>query len=311
MSSPDAEVDGSVCYRHPDRTSWTLCQRCGRTICPECQILTPSGVRCPDCVREVGGSVRWEPAAGKPAAKAAPRRKRGPAPLADPGSSPRWVQVLREMVRPGSSAPAATWGIIAAVVLIWIAGFITANLPFLALAASPDASWQIWRYFTSGVVYPAIADPRAIISILLSIVFFLLTAPGVERELGRRRFLVLFFAASAFGAAAMVLAGTAAYGLSGALWGMLGAYLVLVWPSPAMRTRFLILIGIYLLISLLFGGYSLPAIIGGALAGIGATVLFRRYEDRPRSRPSTPYLLISAGVAGLILIAILRTLVLS
>jgi membrane associated rhomboid family serine protease len=150
-----------------------------------------------------------------------------------------------------------------------------------------------------------------VIGLILSVVFFALTAPGVERELGRPRFLVLFFAASAFGAAAMVLAGAVAYGLSGALWGMLGAYLVLVWQHPAMRTRFLILIGIYLLISLLFGGYSLPAIIGGALAGIGATFVFRRYDDRPRSRPSTPYLLVAAGVAAIILIAILRTLVLS
>ncbi len=25
------------CYRHPDRQSFVLCQRCGRTVCPECQ----------------------------------------------------------------------------------------------------------------------------------------------------------------------------------------------------------------------------------------------------------------------------------
>ena len=54
MPATQAETDPSVCYRHPDRTSWTLCARCGRTICPECQILTPEGVRCPECVREAG-----------------------------------------------------------------------------------------------------------------------------------------------------------------------------------------------------------------------------------------------------------------
>ena len=310
MSPPDADVDDSVCYRHPDRASWTLCQRCGRTICPECQILTPGGVRCPDCVREAGGSVRWEPAAPRPAAKSM-KRKRAPVARVSSGDSPRWVETLREMVRPGSSAPAATWGILVAVGLIWIAGFFTANLPFLALAALPDEAWQVWRYFTSAFVYPSIADARPIISLILSVLFFLLTAPGVERQLGRQRFLVLFLASSAFGAAAMVLAGAPGYGLGGALWGMLGAYLVIVWQHPPARTRFLIMMAIYLLISLLFGGYSLPAIIGGALAGVGASVLFRRYEDRPRSNPRTPYLLIAAGVGGIILIAILRVLVLS
>jgi membrane associated rhomboid family serine protease len=215
------------------------------------------------------------------------------------------------MVRPGSSAPTATWSILIAVAVIWIAGFFTANLPFMALAALPDSAWQVWRFFTSGFVYPSIPDVRPIIGIIISALFFVLTAPGVERQLGRQRFLVLFFAASAFGAAAMVLAGAAGYGLGGALWGMLGAYLVIVWPHPAARSRFLILMAVYLLISLLFGGYNLPAIIGGAMAGVGTSVLFRRYDDRPRSNPRTPYLLIAAGVGGLILIAILRVLVLS
>jgi len=239
------------------------------------------------------------------------RRKRAPVERSSSGDSPRWADALREMVRPGSSSPAATWGILAAVTLIWIAGFFTGNLPFLAFAALPDESWQVWRYFTSAFVYPSIADARPIIGLIFSVIFFLLTAPGVERQVGRQRFLVLFFAASAFGAAAMVLAGAPGYGLSGALWGMLGAYLVIVWQHPQARTRFLIMIGIYLLISLLFGGYSLPAIIGGALAGVGASVLFRRYDDRPRSNPRTPYLLIAAGIGGIILIAILRVLVLS
>ena len=55
-----AHDDAGVCYRHPDRHSWVLCERCGRTICPECQIPTPNGVYCPDCVRETSGSApRW------------------------------------------------------------------------------------------------------------------------------------------------------------------------------------------------------------------------------------------------------------
>ena len=53
----------SFCYRHPDRQSYILCQRCGRTICPECQTQAPVGVICPECMREQRASApRTKPA---------------------------------------------------------------------------------------------------------------------------------------------------------------------------------------------------------------------------------------------------------
>jgi hypothetical protein len=42
----------NFCYRHPDRQSFVLCQRCLRTICPECQTPLPVGVICPECLAE-------------------------------------------------------------------------------------------------------------------------------------------------------------------------------------------------------------------------------------------------------------------
>ena len=42
----------NFCYRHPDRQSFVLCQRCLRTICPECQTQLPVGVICPECRAE-------------------------------------------------------------------------------------------------------------------------------------------------------------------------------------------------------------------------------------------------------------------
>ena len=67
------ETDPSVCYRHPGRQSWVLCQRCGRTVCPECQIMAPVGVHCPDCVAETSGGVQWRPTNVAPLK---PRRRR-------------------------------------------------------------------------------------------------------------------------------------------------------------------------------------------------------------------------------------------
>ena len=50
--APQSEIDSEYCYRHPDRQSFIHCQRCGRTICPQCQTQAAVGVQCPECVRE-------------------------------------------------------------------------------------------------------------------------------------------------------------------------------------------------------------------------------------------------------------------
>jgi membrane associated rhomboid family serine protease len=300
-----AETSPDVCYRHPKRESWVLCQRCGRTICPECQILAPSGVLCPECVRELGGSVSWRGAGEtrRPAAKARPARSaRARRPE---GSSSASRGVLGQMLRPGGEAPVLTWGIVGVTAVLWLVGLFTGGLPSQLLAAAPQVSLQVWRYFTAPVVYPA--DFFYVISILLSGFFLLLIAPSVEKNLGRGRFLVLALAAAGVGSAAMVLAGAPAFGLSGVLFGMFGAYLIFVWPYPPARVQALIIIGINLLISIAFGGFTLPQLVGGLIAGAGSVFLFQRYDDRTGSNPRTPYLIIGAVVVALILVAILRS----
>ena len=102
-----ASSSADVCYRHPQRESWTLCSRCGRTICPECQILTPAGVRCPTCVQETGGSVTWQRAGGEPR-RPAPKKRRSRAErsAASDSERPRWMQVVGQMFAPGGETPA-------------------------------------------------------------------------------------------------------------------------------------------------------------------------------------------------------------
>jgi membrane associated rhomboid family serine protease len=294
-------MSADVCYRHPQRESWTLCQRCGRTICPECQILTPSGVRCPDCVRETGGSVQWQSTGGEikrpPSKVKQARARRAPA-----SSNSPFAQRLGEMFRPGGEAPVLTWGTLAIVVVLFIAGFVTANLPFALLFADSSVAVQVWRYITAPFTYPS--APQVILRILLNGLFFAITAPAVEKNLGRARFAIVFVASATVGNAAMVIAGFPGYGLISVLFGMFGAYLIFVWQYPPARAQLLIIIGINLLISLAFGARSLPALIGGLIAGAGATYLLQRYEGR---NARTGHLIIGGVVVGFILFAIIRS----
>lgn len=295
-----AEPSADVCYRHPQRESWTLCTRCGRTICPECQILTPAGVRCPDCVRETGGSVTWRSAGGespRPAAK--PRRARP----ARASSGAGFGATLAQLLRPGSEAPALTWGIAAIAVLLWVVGLFT-PLPFLALAAIPGSEIQVWRFVTSAFVYAP--GFLSIIGVVLHSFFIALTAPSLERNLGRARFAALVGTAAIISSAGMLLSGSVGAGLVGVLFAVFGAYLITVWSYPPARTQALVIIGINLLFTLALNPGGLPALIGGLLAGAGVLYLFQRYANQPRSR--TPRLIIGAVAGGFIVLAILRGL---
>jgi hypothetical protein len=40
------------CKNHPDRETSLRCNRCGEPICSQCAQQTPTGYRCPECVRD-------------------------------------------------------------------------------------------------------------------------------------------------------------------------------------------------------------------------------------------------------------------
>ncbi len=288
MSASAAETDPSVCYRHPDRTSWTLCARCGRTICPECQILTPAGVRCPDCVRETGGSVQWQPAA---AAKPARAKK---------------TAVRRQTVAgrvDAATRPVITIGIGGVALVLWLLGFFTNNAPSLLMTASPFWGAEVWRYLTTSLVYPA-ATGQGILAALLGIAIFVWIGWGAERSLGWRRYSVILLVSGVVAAAVSGIALTSSIGLMGAVWGVFGSYLILLWDQPPARNRLLITMVLWFLISLFFG--NIFAVIGGAGGGIATMLLLQRFEGRtPASRP---YVILAVGCVALVGLAILASI---
>jgi membrane associated rhomboid family serine protease len=54
-----------TCYRHPDRETGVSCSECGRGICPDCMTFGPVGIRCPEHsgkarpTERVARSVQW------------------------------------------------------------------------------------------------------------------------------------------------------------------------------------------------------------------------------------------------------------
>ena len=57
------ETTTLYCYVHPDRETGLRCNRCERPICADCAVLTPTGYRCKECVREqkkVFDTAEWQ-----------------------------------------------------------------------------------------------------------------------------------------------------------------------------------------------------------------------------------------------------------
>ena len=284
------ETDPSVCYRHPGRQSWVLCQRCGRTVCPECQILAPVGVHCPECVKETAGGVSWRPVnnvtpIGKPKRRRAPGR-------------------VRTMLSgaAGSGSAVASQTILIAYAALFLVGLLTNNLPVQYLGGIPGYGWQVWRFVTAPLTYPAALD-LTILFAALSAVFFWLTAPQLERMLGLRRFLAVFVVSSIIGTAGMMLSGFGSVGLTAPLFGLFAALLVEVWNDPRARTQILIITAINLLFALTGGG--LPALVGGMIGGAGTVYLLQSGPSRGW-KPRTPVLIITGVCAVLIVLTVVR-----
>ncbi|MGT2425736.1 rhomboid family intramembrane serine protease [Amnibacterium kyonggiense] len=284
------ETDPSVCYRHPGRQSWVLCQRCGRTVCPECQIQAPVGVHCPECVAETAGGVAWRPAnnvtpLGKPKRRRQPGRVRSM--LAGAG---------------GSGSAVASQTILVAYAALYLVGLVTGNLPVQWLGGLPGTAWQLWRFVTAPLTYPAGLD-ISILFAALSGVFWWLTAPQLERMLGVRRFLGVVAVASIIGTAGMLLSGTPSFGLTAPLFGLFAALLVEVWGDQRARTQILVITAVNLLFALTGGG--LPALVGGMVGGAGTVYLLQSGPSRGW-KPRTPVLIIAGVCAVLVVLAVLQ-----
>ncbi len=259
MSSPapQAEIDSEFCYRHPDRQSFIHCQRCGRTICPQCQTQAAVGVQCPECVREGRAEVR-----------------------ASQGG------LLGRLSRRGS-APVVTYVLIGLCVVIYLAQWVTGGVLTNAWTLDPRfIATQPWRLITSAFLH----SPSFIPHLLLNMYALYIFGPPLERFLGRARYLALYLvgalggslgvvllyqlAVATNGASAKWLDGflgwAPALGASGAIFALMGALLVLRKAMGLQLTQILIVVVINVAFGFIAPGIAWQAHLGGL--GVGAAI---------------------------------------
>lgn len=264
MTTPEfASNRDNFCYRHPDRQSFVLCQRCMRTICPECQTQGPVGVICPECMKA-------QRKAQSPAQKRANRRWGGGA-VAMAGRSGR------PMVTYVLLAITSAIGLLQ--LLPGIGGQITVQLWFRAAYLYPDLSgapFEPWRMLTVLFVH------GGFIHLALNMLALWMLGQILEPMLGRGRYLALYLISGLGGSVAVAILdpGAATVGASGALFGMMAALLIIGRHVGANVTGILVILVINFVFGVVVGGISWQAHLGGVVVGAIIAFIYTRTRRR-------------------------------
>ena len=264
----------NFCYRHPDRQSYILCQRCGRTVCPECQTQAAVGVHCPECVREARAS--------------APRQK------------PRILSALRS----STGTPVVTYSLIGLTALVYVLQILPGSSVTQALLYfGPYTYTEPWRMITALFVH----SEGSLLHILFNMFSLFIFGPLIESMVGRARFLALYLVSGFGGSVAVLLLAptTPVVGASGAIFGLLGAYFVIQRRLGGNNVQLLLVIGLNLVIGFLPGtNIAWQAHVGGLI--VGCAVAFVYLRTRQRDQRGLQIALIAAIVAALIALTLIR-----
>jgi membrane associated rhomboid family serine protease len=272
MSAEPHPSPPETCYRHPTESTGVHCTRCGRPICPDCMTPAPVGHHCPECVAE-----------GRRAT-----RRLGPI-LRRPRSATVVILAINlivfavEVVLGGSTS-------------LQVLVDMGAMVPILV------AQGEYWRLVTAMFLHVGI------LHLAFNSFGLYLFGSLIEGVLGAARFIAIYLITGVCASAASFAfspPGTAAAGASGAVFGLLGAWLAFnlrrrsLSLAQANIQGALMLIGINLALGFLLPGIDNIAHLGGLAAGLGAGFAAEGAGRSETSRLVTQV----AGFAALMVVA--------
>ncbi|MDT0157788.1 rhomboid family intramembrane serine protease [Microbacterium sp. ARD32] len=294
MTTPEfASNRDNFCYRHPGRQSFVLCQRCMRTICPECQTQGPVGVICPECMKE-------QRKAQTPAQKRANRRwGGGPVAVAARSGKPVVTYVLL----------AITTAIGLLQLIPGIGNAIGNELLFAAAYLYPDLSgapFEPWRLLTVLFVH------GGFLHLALNMLALWMLGQTLEPMLGRWRYLALYLISGLGGSVAVALLapGAPTVGASGALFGLMVSLLIIGRHLGANVTGILVVLAINFAYGLFVGGISWQAHLGGLVVGAIVALIYVRTRRREQ-RAWQIALLIALAAVLLVVVAVVPPILLT
>lgn len=138
-----------------------------------------------------------------------------------------------------------------------------------------------WQFITSAFMH---VEPQHIALNMISLWFL---GPMVEHLLGRARFIAVYAVSLITGSIAVALlsnAHTPTLGASGAIFGLLGALLILSRRSPQMFQQMMMWLVINLVFTFVAPGISWQGHIGGLIGGAAITAILTSDQFRTKRR---------------------------
>jgi membrane associated rhomboid family serine protease len=203
------------------------------------------------------------------------------------------------MARLKSDQPRVTISLIMINLVIWLLQVIPGSTVTSTLFYAPLLTViEPWRMITAGFVH----SPDSFWHILLNAYSIYIFGRVIEPMLGPVRFLVLYLV-SIFGGSAMVLwlgePVVPVVGASGAFFGLMGAYLIMLRAIGDNSGLLVGLIAVNLAFGFLVPGISWQGHLGGLLAGMAVTAVYARTRYKSGLSQKIQVL----GVIGLIALA--------
>jgi membrane associated rhomboid family serine protease len=272
------------CYRHPDRETGLSCSECGRPICADCANFAPVGIRCPD-----HAYVRR-----RPAAKLRPRPvRRAPGVALASGRAPITTALIALNVAIYLIGASQGGGLGDPGSSIHRAGSLYRHMvlfgPWL-----PHGGW--YRLVTAMFLH------ENLLHIGFNMFALYVIGSPVEQYLGRARYVGLYFVSGLAGSAGALLQTptTPVLGASGAIFGILGAMMILEWQvTGRLAGQAAGLIAINLGISFVIPNISWGGHVGGLIGGILVMLAYAHWRG---GRAQYGQLGLG-GVLGLIVVA--------
>jgi membrane associated rhomboid family serine protease len=244
MATPE-QTQTQVCYRHPRAETAVSCSNCGRPICTDCMVFSAVGIKCPECAGTPTGTK-----------KAATKVRRA----ASTGTGTAFLVtnaliVINVIVYLAQASGSGSLGNPAGEV--FQRGY---------LDATTVASGEWWRLVMNEFLH---GNPIHLFFNMLMLWWF---GRPLEALLGKARFLAVYFLSILCGSAGALLVSpdVATIGASGAVFGILGAGLVLernrinVFGGSALFVVILNLAFTFTVSYVSIGGH-VGGLIGGAL----------------------------------------------
>lgn len=270
---PDAGA--TACARHPDRPTRLQCTRCGRPACPDCLREASVGYHCVDCLSE--------------AARSAPRG--------------RTVAGASRVGKPVVVPILIAINVAIFALTVAAAGSVSDNYDSTlfrqtSLVPFDVAGGEWWRLVTSGFLH------FGLLHLAFNMFAMWVIGREVEAVLGRWRLLAVYLVSLLGGSAAVMLfsaGGGQTAGASGAVFGLMGALVVLLHRLKMPLGQVIGMIAINIVLGFAIPGISITAHLGGLVVGAATTAALVYLPNR--QRPAVQAAAI-AGIAVLVLLAI-------